>query len=229
MKNRLCKSVCLLALLFFFVSCGSMNYFKKGPGNKDPQTAEQISLSRVESELSDIKQDQKNLTLQMEAKDTTIVKLQDNILNLEKKIALLEKNTPPVAPIQYKIEYTNPAVLYGKARTLLIEDNFLNAATLFTEFIKQHPDHSLADNAVYWLGECHYSLGDYEKAILVFKDLETKYPASEKVPDAILKLGYSYLSVNDTNRAHHYLKKVLKKYPFSPAAEKAQEKLRSFE
>ncbi|MCP4718853.1 MAG: tetratricopeptide repeat protein, partial [Desulfobacteraceae bacterium] len=94
---------------------------------------------------------------------------------------------------------------------------------------EQHPKHNLADNAMYWLGECHYSSGQYAKAVAVFKDLVKAYPKAEKVPDAILKTGYSYLSLDDINRAHHYLKLVLTKYPFSPAAEKAQEKLKEFE
>ena len=132
-------------------------------------------------------------------------------------------------PVQYQIQYTEPAVLYKKARLLLVEEDYVNSAALFTEFIKNHPQDSLADNAVYWLAECHYSLGEYQKAISIFQDLETTYPKSEKVPDAILKTGYSYLSLDDTNRAHHYLTKVIKKYPFSPAADMAQEKLRSFE
>ena len=59
-----------------------------------------------------------------------------------------------------------------------------------------------------------YSMGEFKKAIQVFKDLEKIYPKSEKVPDALLKTGYSYISLDDSNRAHHYLKLVLKKYPF---------------
>ena len=51
----------------------------------------------------------------------------------------------------------------------------------------QHPDHSLADNAMYWLGECHYSSGQYAKAVTVFKKLVKAYPKAEKVPDALLK------------------------------------------
>ncbi|MCP3876569.1 MAG: tol-pal system protein YbgF, partial [Desulfobacteraceae bacterium] len=157
----------------------------------------------------------------IENKNTTIKKLKNNILKLEK--------IKTAKPVQYNIEYTHPSDLYTRARNLLLEDNFNDAITLFTEFIKNHPLNSLADNAVYWLGECHYSKGDYEKAILIFKDLVIKYPKSEKVPDSMLKTGYSYLSLDDTNRAHHYLKQVLKKYPFSPASEKAQEKIKSFE
>ena len=68
----------------------------------------------------------------------------------------------------------------------------------------------------------------YQKAITIFKDLVTKYPKSGKVPGALLKTGYAYLSLDNPNRAHHYLKTVLIKYPFSPAAEKAEEKLKSF-
>ncbi len=227
-KNRLFKSFFLVVLLVSFVSCSSFN-FKKSAGNLEKNNTEQKKISGLESELTTIKQDQAHLELQMKNKDTDISKLQDTVSKLEKKISVLEKNKTALKPVQKQKKFTKPSVLYKKARNLLVEENYTDAAALFKQFIKDYPQNSLADNAVYWLGECHYSSGDYKKAILVFQDLETKYPKSEKIPDAILKLGFSYLSLDDSNRAHHYLKKVLKKYPFSPAAEKAQEKLRSFE
>lgn len=223
------KSVFLLIISLFLVSCGSFNHFKKPAGNSEEKNTDQIKLSSIESELADVKQEQADLKRQVENKDTTIDKLQHNISRLEKKILSLEKSKLSVTPVQYKIKYKTPGDLYKKARNLLIEEDYVNAAAFFTQFHQTHPKNSLADNAVYWLGECHYSLTDYKKAILIFKDLVDQYPKSEKVPDAILKTGYSYLLLDDTNRSHHYLKQVLTQYPFSPAAEKAQKKLRSFE
>ena len=229
LKNHLYKTVSLLILSLFFVSCSSFDYFKGSTGNNEEKPPDQIKITDLESELTHIKKDQADLNLQMKDKDAAIQKLQGNILKLEKKVTALEKNKAVVKPVQKKKKAATPEVLYKKARNLLIEDNFKDAADLFTEVIKTYPQNALADNAVYWLGECHYSMGDYKKAILVFQSLTLKYPKSEKVPDAILKLGYSYLSLDDSNRAHHYLKKVITNYPFSPAADKAQLKLKGFE
>ena len=68
--------------------------------------------------------------------------------------------------------------LYKKARSLVLEENFNQAAILFTRFIKKYPHNELADNSVYWLGECHYSMGDYKGAVKIFKGLVIKEPVA---------------------------------------------------
>jgi len=236
LKNPLYACVFLLAACFFFVSCGVGTSVDPPAGNREnsPLTPEKIDpetlnpeklnpekISRLESELSAAGQVQKNLNKDIKDKTATIKKLQDTIVTLEEKISVLEKKTITDRALP-------PSVLYKKARNLFIEDTYTRAASLFAQFEKKYPEHDLADNAVYWLGECHYSMAEHEKAVIIFNRLTTQYPKSEKVPDALLKTGYSYLLLDDANRAHHYLKQVLKKYPFSPAAEKAQEKLKGF-
>lgn len=210
-------------------ACGSFDFFKKSAEpsmeTTDPQ---QEKTPQMESTLSIVKQEQVDLKTQIKEKDIIIQRLENKIKKLTKKIDRFEKAQLSAKQINYKIVYTTPADLYKKARNLLLEEDYITAAIVFEKFIAAHPKDSLADNAVYWLGECHYSMQDFKKAILVFKKLEQQYPKSEKVPDAILKTGYSYISLDDTNRANHFLKKVLKKYPFSPAAEKAQKKLENF-
>ena len=123
----------------------------------------------------------------------------------------------------------DPALIYKTARGLLLEENFKEAAKLFKNFVTQHPDAALADNALYWLGECSYSLGEFPQAIETFKELVDRYPKRAKVPDALLKTAYAYLSLDDSDRAHHYLKLVVKRYPFTPAGEKAEQKLKAFQ
>lgn len=226
LKNPLYFCVFLLTACVLFVSCGVGNSVEPPAGNKENNllTPEKINLekiSRLESKLSVAGQDQKNLKKEINDKTVTIKKLQDTIVTLEEKISVLEKKNSSDSDLP-------PSVLYKKARNLFIEDSYTTAASLFAQFEKKYPEHDLADNAAYWLGECYYSMAEHEKAVIVFKRLTTQYPKSEKVPDALLKTGYSYLSLDDANRAHHYLKQVLKKYPFSPAAEKAQEKLNGF-
>ena len=210
----------MLSTLFLFSSCGSLNLSKNSPEESSIRSSDHTEISSLKSELDGVKNKQKEIKLEIKNKDVFIEKLQDQIKVLEKKITYITKN---------QTKDLTPPLLYKKARNLLIEDNYLIAADLFAGFIKKFPEHDLADNAAYWLGECYYSLNNFDKAITVFKDLVTKYPKSGKVPGALLKTGFGYLSLDDSNRAHHYLKTVLRKYPFSPAAEKAEEKLKNFE
>ncbi|MDA3916951.1 MAG: tol-pal system protein YbgF [Deltaproteobacteria bacterium] len=212
----------IIFLSLFFVSCNSMNY-KKSPESNIENNSNSIKISSLESELVDVKNDQADIKLQLKNSNTTIENLEDQIMVIEEKTAHLKysKNN--------NTKHISSSDLYKKARNLLIEENYITAADLFTDFIKKFPENTLAGNAAYWLGECYYSMNRYKKAITIFKDLAAQYPKSGKVPGALLKTGYAYLSLDDSNRAYYYLKQVLRKYPFSPAAEKAEEKLKSFE
>jgi tol-pal system protein YbgF len=221
-KNIILKSffLCLCSVALF--SCSTFDFLNK---EADPAAQESIASPNTGNETGEtLNQDQ-----EQKDENQSISALEDEILLLEKKISGLEKQLSNRKPIVYQVSYTEPSQLYQKARGLLLEGDLTNAAQLFETFVQQHPKNSLADNAMYWLGECHYSSGRYAEAVTVFKNLVRTYPKAEKVPDALLKTGYAYLSMDDVNRAHHYLKSVLTQYPFSPAAEKAQEKLKEFE
>ncbi len=228
-KNIIFKGFFLCLCSFFIFSCSTFDFFKK---EADPVAQESSVHPNTGNENVALEQeglDNEGLKNDLDNKTRNISELEDKILSLEKKVSGLESQLSTRKPVIYQVAYTEPSQLYQKARNLLLEGDVSNAAQLFKTFVEQHPKHNLADNAMYWLGECHYSSGQYAKAVAVFKDLVKAYPKAEKVPDAILKTGYSYLSMDDINRAHHYLKFVLTKYPFSPAAEKAQEKLKEFE
>jgi len=214
---------CMVGLL---TSCSSLNPFKNDAVLDENTDQEQ--MVHIETQIADMKENQDRLEQQILNKQEIISNLENKVVSLEHKIETLENKKGIKQAADTKKDETEPSQLYKKARNLLLEQKAVEAADLFMEFANKYPENSLADNAMYWLGECHYSLGRYKKAVLVFKDLVKKYPKAEKVPDAILKTGYSYLSLDDSNRAHHYLKMVVKQYPFSQAAEKAQEKLGTF-
>ncbi|MDY0221080.1 MAG: tol-pal system protein YbgF [Desulfobacterium sp.] len=198
----------LFAGVMLLASCATVS--------KSPQPG--TPLEEIQTELTTL--DQRIAALEsLETRVTTLEKtVKTKIYNEE---STLNQEPQPV--------YTNPVLLYNRARSLLLEENFQGAAGLFKEYVKQFPDSELADNALYWLGECHYSQGEYQTAIKIFKDVVTLYPKREKVPDALLKTAYSYLILDDSDRAHHYLKLVVKGYPFTQAGEKAEQKLKAFQ
>jgi tol-pal system protein YbgF len=84
--------------------------------------------------------------------------------------------------------------------------------------LAQNPGGSLAPNARYWLGECHYASGRYDEAAAEFQRCADDYPESDKAPDALLKLSYSYDRLGDGPRAMGVMDRLLTRYPGSHAA-----------
>ena len=151
-----------------------------------------------------------------------------------KKAGFPEKALRKVAPPlkmsrKSKPINTKPALLYQEARGYMMQESYGKAAKLFRAYLKQYPETQLSDNALYWLGECRYSTGEFAEAAETFKEVANLYPKGDKVSDALLKAAYSYLSLDDSDRAHYYLKLVVKQYPFTPAGEKAAVKLKEFQ
>jgi tol-pal system protein YbgF len=120
----------------------------------------------------------------------------------------------------------NADQLYKKALSVYKDRNYGKAAAIFNSIFENYPGHNLADNALYWTGECFYAQKNYKGAIRAFKKVLKKYPDGSKVPDSLLKIGYSYLALGDKTNAQSFLKKVVKQYPFTPAGSKAGEMLK---
>ena len=82
-----------------------------------------------------------------------------------------------------------------------------------TTFIEKFPEHTLAGNAVYWLGETYYVRGDFEKSAITFAKCYEKYGKGNKGSDCLLKLGLSMSSLNKPNEACVAFKSLSKEYP----------------
>jgi tol-pal system protein YbgF len=135
--------------------------------------------------------------------------------------------TTPAAPIENQGgSSTSAEELYRAALKLVQQDmQFREAREKFTTFVEQYPQHELAVNAMYWIGETLYGNKKYENAILQFQDVIQMYPQHSKVPAALLKQGLAFYGLGDTRNARIILQKVVDKYPESPEAKKAQERL----
>lgn len=123
----------------------------------------------------------------------------------------------------------SPERQYEKAYEAYTKHHFDEAMALFKKFLQHYPQHDLADNAQYWIGETYYDMEDYPNAILAFKEVVKRYPERSKAPDALLKIGCSYVALDDPENARIYLEKVIKHYPFSEAEAKARAKLKELE
>jgi len=79
--------------------------------------------------------------------------------------------------------------MYNDAFKLLQDGDYAGAERGFKAFVQRHPQHVLAGNAEYWLGETYYARRDYQSAATAFAEGYKLYKTSPKGPDNLLKLG----------------------------------------
>lgn len=117
--------------------------------------------------------------------------------------------------------------LYDISLASLKGEKYEEAMNGFQNFLKKYPKSDRADNAQFWVGECHMALKEYEQAILAYQNVIKKYPKGNKVPNAMLRQAAAFLEIKDKTSSRLLLKKLIKKYPKSNEAKIAQKRLRT--
>ncbi|NTW98373.1 MAG: tol-pal system protein YbgF [Geobacteraceae bacterium] len=151
------------------------------------------------------------------------LKARVSILTQQSQTPKVEIVHPP-SPVKV-IKESGPPEEYIKSFGLYSANNFPAAIESFESFLKNHPQSDYAANAVYWIGECHYTLSDLPKAKEAFSKVVEVYPKSSKTPDALLKLGYTLSAMKEKEKATGVFERIITSYPSSPAAIKARERL----
>ena len=83
----------------------------------------------------------------------------------------------------------------------------------FKGFVQRYPQHALASNAQYWLGESYYARGDYQNAAVAFAEGYKAYKNSQKGPDNLLKLGVTLNALGAREQACATLAELDRKFP----------------
>jgi tol-pal system protein YbgF len=85
-------------------------------------------------------------------------------------------------------------------------------------FLRDHPQHPYADNAMYWRAEVLYAQRDYVGAERELLELLRRFPRGNKVPDALLRLGFCRERQGDVEGARAYFRRVRAEHPGTVAA-----------
>lgn len=116
----------------------------------------------------------------------------------------------------YTLPGANADEQYQYAFDLMRQTKYDEAEKALSTFVDDYPDHPLAGNASYWLGEAYYVRKDYNNAALTFAQTFQKYPQSGKAPDSLLKLGMSLAALGETADACKALHELKVRYPKAP-------------
>jgi tol-pal system protein YbgF len=122
---------------------------------------------------------------------------------------------------------TTPEELYRSAYEDYMRGNYDLAAQGFREYLKRWTDTELADNALYWIGECLDAQEKTDEALKLFSQVLEDHPASDKAAAAQLKKGLLYLKAGDKGQGVLNLQYVVYEYPGTSEADLARERLRS--
>ncbi len=139
----------------------------------------------------------------------------------KKKEALSAEQKPVETPPSL-----SPQEVYNTAYADYLQGNFDLAIDGFRIYRENFPESPLADNALYWIGECTFSQGHFEAAIEQFNDLILNYPQSDKIAAAYLKKGLALAELGKKEEAVMVLKLLMGKYPLEEEARIAQAKIK---
>jgi tol-pal system protein YbgF len=110
----------------------------------------------------------------------------------------------------------SPEEQYQYAWGLLRGQDYPGAEAALRSFIAQHPQHTLAGNAQYWLGETYYVRKDYRQAAVAFAEGYQTYPNSAKAPDNLLKLGLALAQIGEKSDACEAFAQLGRQFPTAP-------------
>ena len=107
----------------------------------------------------------------------------------------------------------SPEAQYKFATDFLRRGDYVRAGQAFAEFVKAHPQHPLASNAQYWLGETYYVRQLYAQSAAAFLAGYRRDPKGDKAPADLLKLGMSLIGLKKPQEACAVFKQLAAQYP----------------
>ncbi|MDY6849893.1 MAG: tol-pal system protein YbgF [Thermodesulfobacteriota bacterium] len=189
-----------------------------------------VDLQTINGRLEDMSRENNalrdNMDLIRDDLDLRLSALEDRLMATEEARSTTQPQ--PEVGVQAESKGTaqdaSPEALYEQGRDAILRNGeFARGRETLGKFLQQYPDHELAVNAFYWIGEAYYGEKKYENAILQFQDVIEKYSDHPKSAAAMLKQALAFDALGDRDNALVILRRVGERYPLSEEARKAEE------
>ena len=132
-----------------------------------------------------------------------------------------------------------PQDVYQAAYIDFSKGSYPLAIAGFREFLRRYPDHELADNAQYWIGEAHFSVArthanagqpdkatqELERAVQEFRKVIANYPRGDKAPTALYKEALALVELKEPALAQARLQYLIDNFPQAEETPLARERL----
>ncbi|MCX6639444.1 MAG: tetratricopeptide repeat protein [bacterium] len=226
--------IVILTLLMSALGCSNRNVKATDEQLNQAQThnAElQAQINDLQARLMESEGSRKNYQDSLRTLDSMIeqqdVLIKDLDMQVKKYQAQEPKQLSPAPLLPPVVAQTTPALSdnyqadYDKARGLFEKKSFKQAEAIYTALLQSEPDHKLASNCQYWLGECYYGQKQYETALAEFQRVFT-YAKAPKADAAQLKIAVCYMQLKKYEEAREELNRLLSAYPSSEYVPRAR-------
>jgi len=117
--------------------------------------------------------------------------------------------------------------LYREAYDAWRTNDHAGCVDRFGRFLQYFPSSKYADDAAFWLADCHYRQGDLKTSVLRFDEVATRYPESDKAAEALFRQGEALLQMGPqfSKAAQKAFQRVIDNYPTHKRAGDARERL----
>ncbi len=144
--------------------------------------------------------------------------------DLDTRLAKIEKSIKEEQQIAAdKEEKENEA--YQDGLNKFKESKIKEASWAFSSFIQKYPTSPKIPNALFWLGNSFYALGNCEKALNPYDRVVKQYPSFDKASEAMLTISNCYQELNKEKQSKETLENLIREYPNTDAAKEAKTRL----
>ncbi|SMR71232.1 tol-pal system protein YbgF [Aliiroseovarius halocynthiae] len=198
-------------------------------------------MSAIEGELSRLtsKTEQLEFRINSIVKDGTnrigdlefrLVELEGGDISKLGETSTLGGGAAPVGPVAAPAPTTVPESElaigekqdFDAAGAALEAGDYVQAATLLTQFVENYPGSPLTSEAHFQRGEALTGAGDVKNAARAYLNAFSGAPNNDRAPDALYRLGFSLGELGQVNEACATLAEVGKRFPGAPAVADAQ-------
>lgn len=176
--------------------------------------------SRIAEASNSAIQSVSGLSEQLSSTNQRIDRLSEQLAQVRKLVENL-----PKLPTFAQITPGNPDQLFAAAYGDYSRGNYDLAISEFRQYVETYPSSEMADNAQYWVGECHYSKKLLNEAVAEFDKVSMLFPKGDKVPAARFRKGVTLLEMGQQEAGRAELTALIKLFPRSNEAVLAKQQL----
>jgi tol-pal system protein YbgF len=195
-------------------------------------------VAMIESRVDTITKNQADLNQNKESVVLSLQFIKEEINNLKNQITGINDKLYNLTPAHtsegggadgdenQNSTIHQPESIYFTAYSDYLKKNYDLAIQGFKQFIKLFPQNRLAENSLYWIGECYYSQKMFQEAVNTFSELINKYENGVKIAAATLKKGFAMIEMGNQSEGINVLKELISRFPLSEEASLAQQKIK---
>lgn len=131
----------------------------------------------------------------------------------------------PAAPAPQAMAPGSPQRMFNTALADFTSGQWSLCIQGFDMYLRSFARTDAADDAQWYIGECHYNDGKFAQAVDAYTRVISTFPKGDRVPDAYYKRGVAYTNMKQPDQARDSFEALIKVFPDHDAARLAKQQL----